>query len=91
MNNVNENKYNKVKLIKHFIKDLSFENPQKLDEHNSYNNENSNINLDVNVIYKDLKNDLFSLLLKFNLEGSSKKNNCKLFHLDWIILVSLKI
>ena len=29
MNNVNENKKIDVKLIKHFIKDLSFENPQK--------------------------------------------------------------
>ena len=32
MSNVNENKKSDFKLIKHFIKDLSFENPQSINE-----------------------------------------------------------
>ena len=31
---VNENKKPSVKLIKHYIKDLSFENPQSINENN---------------------------------------------------------
>ena len=35
---VNENKKPSVKLIKHYIKDLSFENPQSINENNLENN-----------------------------------------------------
>ena len=40
MENVNENKSDKVKLIRHYIKDLSFENPQDISQYNSQINNN---------------------------------------------------
>ena len=42
MSDVNENKFAKVKLIKHFIKDLSFENPQDINDNNAHNNNINN-------------------------------------------------
>ena len=38
MNNVNLNKDDSIKIIKNFIQDLSFENPQDINENNSDNN-----------------------------------------------------
>ena len=43
MNNVNENDDIQVKMIKHFIKDLSFENPQDVNFNNAENNNNHDI------------------------------------------------
>lgn len=82
MNNVNENKISDIKLIKHFIKDLSFENPQSLNQHNAdYNNDNK-INVNLNVIHEAYDGNYFSLIMKYTLDCSSKKKNKKLFHLE---------
>ena len=56
MKNVNENKTSDVKLVKHFIKDLSFENLQEID-HNSVKNNKGNITLDMNVVYQAYDGD----------------------------------
>ena len=81
MNNVNENK-NGVKLIKHFIKDLSFENPQSINEiKQDYNNDN-NIDANLNIMHETYKNNYFSLVLKYILDCTSKKNNKKLCRLE---------
>ena len=82
MNNVNENQETKVKIIKNFIKDLSFENPQNIFDNNAYNNDNCNIDLNVNVIFNPYEKDFFSLILKITLDSSSKENNKKLFNLE---------
>ena len=57
MNNVNENKSNKVKLIRHYIKDLSFENPQDINQYNSRIQNNNEILLHMNVIYEPYNNN----------------------------------
>ena len=82
MNNVNINKDDSIKLLKNFIKDLSFENPQNINENNSSNNNNNDINVNTNIIFKPYNNNCFSLNLKCNLDCSSKKNKKKLFVLE---------
>ena len=41
MKDVNKNNSNDIKLIRHYIKDLSFENPQDINEVNSINNKDN--------------------------------------------------
>ena len=82
MNNVNVNKENSIKLLKNYIKDLSFENPQSINENNSVNNNNNDININMNVIFEPYKNNFFSLILNYTLDCSSKQNNKKLFNLE---------
>ena len=81
MINVNVYKDDSIKILKNFIQDLSFENPQNINENNSINNNNNNININMNVTFKPYKNNFFSLILKYTLDCSSKKNNKKLFNL----------
>ena len=82
MSNVNVNKNNSIKIIKNFIQDLSFENPQNINENNSNNNNDNDIIVNMKVIYKPYNNKFFSLNLKYNLDCSSKKNKRKLFNLE---------
>ena len=82
MKNVNVNKNEGIKILKNFIQDLSFENPQDVNENNSVNNNNNDINIDVNVTFKPYKNNFFSLILNFTLDCSSKNNKKKLFNLE---------
>ena len=82
MNNVNVNKNDSIKIIKNFIQDLSFENPQNINENNSVNNNNNDIDVKMNVVYKPYNNNFFSLNLKYTLDCSSKKNKKKLFFLE---------
>ena len=82
MNNVNVNKKDTIKLVKNFIKDLSFENPQNINENNSVNNNDNDIDVNMNVVYKPYDNNFFSLNLKYTLDCSSKKNNKKLFNFE---------
>ena len=63
MNNVNVNKDDSIKLLKNFIKDLSFENPQKINENNSFNNNNNDLNVNMNVFYKPYNNNNFLVLI----------------------------
>ena len=83
MNNVNENEYSKIKMIRNYIKDLSFENPQNINENNSVYNENSSIDVKMNVVYKPYNNNkFFSLILRYTFDCSSKHNQKKLFNLE---------
>ena len=82
MSNVNVNKNDSIKIIKNFIQDLSFENPQNINENNSVNNNNNDIDVNMNVVYKPYNNNFFSLNLKYTLDCSSKKNKKKLFNLE---------
>ena len=79
MNKVN--KEDAIKLVKSFIQDLSFENPQNVNENNSDNNNNNDIKLNMDVIFRPYKNN-FSLNIKYNIDCSSKKNKKKLFNLE---------
>jgi len=80
--NVNINKENTIKVVKSFIQDLSFENPQNVNENNSVNNNNNDIKISMDVTFRPYKNNFFSLILKYSLDGSSKKNKKKLFNLE---------
>ena len=82
MSNVNVNKNDSIKIIKNFIQDLSFENPQNINENNSVNNNNNYIDFNMNVVYKPYNNNFFSLNLKYTIDCSSKKNKKKLFNLE---------
>lgn len=80
MKNVNENKSDKVKLIKHYIKDLSFENPQDINQFNSQIN-NNKISTNMNVIYEPYNDNYFSLVIKISIDCTTKENN-KMCHLE---------
>ena len=82
MNNVNVNIDNNISLEKSFIRDLSFENPQNINENNVFNNKNSNLNVSMNVVYKPYNDKFFSLLLRYALDCSLKENNKNLFNLE---------
>ena len=82
MNNVNENKSDEIELIKHYIKDLSFENPQEINESKFIQNSNYEISSNMNVIYESYNNNFFSLIIKITLDCSSKEEKNKLSHLE---------
>ena len=82
MSNVNENNLSKVKLLKHFIKDLSFENPQNINDNNADNNNNNEIDIKMNVVHQIYEDNFFSLILKYRFDCSSKVNSTKLFVLE---------
>ena len=82
MNKVNENAKSNVKIIKHYIKDLSFENPQSINENNAVNNNNNNISENMSLVYKSFKNNYFGVVIKYSCECSSTKIDKKLFILE---------
>ena len=82
MNNVNENKKSNIKLIKHFIKDLSFENPQSINDVNLDYNNNNNIDFNTKILHEIYENNHFSLILKYTVDCTTKNNNKKLCHLE---------
>ena len=82
MNNVNVNKNDSIKLIKNFIQDFSYENPQNINENNSINNNNNDLDISMNVMFKPYKNNYFSLNINYNLDCSSKQSKMKLFNLE---------
>jgi len=82
MNNVNENKKSNVKLIKHFIKDLSFENPQSINDVNLDYNNNNSIDFNTKILHERYENNHFSLILKYIVDCTTKNNNKKLCHLE---------
>ena len=79
---VNENKKPSVKIIKHYIKDLSFENPQSVQENNLENNKNCNISQNVSFVHTPFKNNFFSIIMKYSCNCSSKKTGNKLLVLE---------
>ena len=94
MNNVNENKKRDIELIKHFIKDLSFENPQTINHHNAeYNNNNK---IDVNMIYTYSSQNIKYKFDKNNFEitnvydGTKFSFNLNNSEIDWEKILSGK-
>ena len=82
MTNVNENEYFGIEVIKHYIKDLSFENPQSIQENNCENNKNCNISQDMSFVHTPFKNNFFSITVKYSCDCSSKKTGEKLLVLE---------
>ena len=82
MTDVNENENFSIEVIKHYIKDLSFENPQSIQENNLENNKNCNVSQNMSFVYTSFKNNFFSINVKYFCECSSKKNRDKLLVLE---------
>ena len=82
MANVNENEDFDIEVVKHYIKDLSFENPQSIQENNSENNKNCNISQNMSFVHTSFKNNFFSIIVKYSCDCSSKKTGNKLLVLE---------
>ena len=81
MNKVNENAKSNIKIIKHYIRDLSFENPQSLNENNAYNN-NNNISENMSFVHEPFEKNFFGITMKYSCECLSTKIEKKLFVLE---------
>ena len=81
MKKVNENAESDVIIIKHYIKDLSFENPQSLNENNANNNNNS-ISENMSFVHEPFEKKIFGITMKYSCECISTKIEKKLFVLE---------
>ena len=68
-----------LNILKQYIKDLSFENPQSLNLMQS-SETTSNVLLDMNAFYQSYDNDCFGVTLKIICHSTFENN--KLFHLE---------
>ena len=82
MANVNGNENFSIEVIKHYIKDLSFENPQSIKENNLENNKNCNISQNMSFVHTPFKNNFFSIIVKYSCDCSSKNTGNKLLVLE---------
>ena len=82
MNKLNNNSDLDVTLLRHYIKDLSFENPQSINDNKAENNNNHNFSANINITLKPFENDFFGIIFKYTCECSSKINKQKLFLLE---------
>ena len=82
MTNVNENENFGIELIKHYIKDLTFENPQSIQENNLENSKNCNISQNMSIVHTPFKNNFFSIIVKYSCDCSSKKTGKKILILE---------
>ena len=82
MNKVNENAKSNIKIIKHYIRDLSFENPQSLNENNASNNNNNSISENMSFVHEPFEKKIFGITIKYSCECLSTKIEKKLFVLE---------
>ena len=82
MKKVNENAESDIKIIKHYIRDLSFENPQSLNENNADNNNNNNISENMSFVHEPFEKNFFGITMKYSCECLSTKIEKKLFVLE---------
>jgi preprotein translocase subunit SecB len=68
-----------LNILNQYIKDLSYENPQSINQIQS-DNIASDVTLDMNAFYQSFDNDCFGITLKIICHSISNKN--KLFHLE---------
>jgi preprotein translocase subunit SecB len=79
MINVNENSRPHLNIIKQYIKDLSYENPQTFDLIQSQQIL-SDVSININASFQSYNNDVFGVSLKIICFLNLEKNN--IFHLD---------
>ena len=82
MNKVNVNEKSNIKIIKHYIRDLSFENPQSINENNAENNVNNNFSFYMCFVHEPFENNYFGIAIKYSCECLSTKIGKKLFVLE---------
>ena len=68
-----------LNILNQYIKDLSYENPQSINQILS-NNKTSDVSLDMNAFYQSFDNDCFGITLKIICHSILNKD--KLFHLE---------
>ena len=90
MNPSNKDLSNDIKLVKHYIKDLSFENLQDINNQTQLNNE-VKITDNIKAIYQSYNNDSFSVLLKYSCDCNDFQNDKKIFILEIDYFGLLKI
>ena len=79
MTKVNEFLRPHLNILNQYIKDLSYENPQSINQILS-DNKTSDVSLDLNVFYQSFDNDCFGITLKIICYSIFEKN--KAFHLE---------
>ena len=90
MKNVNQNQFPHLKIIKHYIKDLSFENPQSVLAKKS-EIRNSSVEVDLNLLYNSYDDQFFGVTLRYNCKSSikTKKSNLFLLEIDYLGIFSV--
>jgi len=81
MNNKHQNLSSDIAIIKHYIKDLSFENLRDVNKQN-FKKDDVKISDDINVIFNTYNDDNFSVLLKYSCNCISTKDNKEIFILE---------
>ena len=81
MNNKHQNLSSDIAIIKHYIKDLSFENLRDVNKQN-FKKDDVKISDDINVIFNSYNDDNFSVLLKYSCNCISTKDNKEIFILE---------
>ena len=82
-------KNNEIKVVRQYIKDFSFENP--LAPNLPAEDDNPSVNLDVNSIYLDLKNDHHEINLKMKSMASCEKGTLFIIELQYAGLFITKL
>ena len=84
MNKVNNNETPHLKILNQYIKDLSYENFQKNNVHNS-NIKDNDTTIDIKVINEPYDDEHFGVIIKIIINSKSKKekNNVFLLELDY--------
>ena len=81
MNNKHQNLSSDIAIIKHYIKDLSFENLRDVNKQNFKKND-VKISDNINVVFNTYNDDNFSVLLKYSCDCISTKDNKEIFILE---------
>ena len=79
MTNVNDFLRPQLNILNQYIKDLSYENPQSINQIQS-NKITSDVSLDMNAFYQSYDNDSFGITLKIICHSTFEED--KLFHLE---------
>ena len=81
MSNKQRNLSSDIAIIKHYIKDLSFENLRDVNKQN-FKKDEVKISDNINVIFNTYNDDNFSVLLKYSCDCISTKDNKEIFILE---------
>lgn len=85
MSNLRQSLDIEAKIIKHYIKDLSFENLQDINNQN-FKEDEIKFSDNISAIYQTYNEKNFSVLLKFTCDCSLVKNNerCFILEIDYL-------
>jgi preprotein translocase subunit SecB len=81
MSNLRQDLTKNTKIIKHYIKDLSFENLQDVNSQN-FRKEDFEFSDNINAIFQTYNENNFSVLLKYNCDCTLTKKKEKVFILE---------